>query len=60
VSGVVAHACNPSIQKAEAGWSKIWGQPRLHGKTLSQKTKNKPKNYLVSSISVEKFMLEIF
>jgi hypothetical protein len=28
--GVVAHACHPNIQEAEAGESQIWGHPGLH------------------------------
>ena len=49
--GVVAQACNPSTQEAEAGgfqssrpaWSTEWvpGQPGLHRETLSQKNKTK-------------------
>jgi hypothetical protein len=36
-----AHTCNPSTQKAEAGWLQVQGQPGLHNKTLSQKKKKK-------------------
>jgi hypothetical protein len=34
---VVAGACNPSMQKAEAGESLVQDQPGLYSKTLSQK-----------------------
>jgi hypothetical protein len=36
--GVVVHFCNPSTQDAKAGGFKVQGQPRLHSKSLSQKT----------------------
>jgi hypothetical protein len=32
---MMVHFCNPSTPEAEAG---EWGVPRLHSKTLSQKT----------------------
>jgi hypothetical protein len=34
------HACNNSIQEAEAGGSQVQGQPGLHRKTLSPEKKN--------------------
>jgi hypothetical protein len=34
---MVAHACNPSIPKAEAGGFKVQSHPRLHSESLSQK-----------------------
>jgi hypothetical protein len=37
--GIVAHVCNPSVREAKAGGSHVLGQPKLHNKTLSQKTK---------------------
>jgi hypothetical protein len=40
----IAPACNPCTWEAEVGGSYVWGQPGLHNKTLSQKTKTKPKN----------------
>jgi hypothetical protein len=33
--GMVVHDCNPSIQKSEAGGSRVLGQPRLHKEILS-------------------------
>jgi hypothetical protein len=41
--GMVAHNCNPHTQEAEAGGSRVWGQPGLPTETLSQKTKRKKK-----------------
>jgi hypothetical protein len=41
---MVAHACNPSTQEAEAGESRVPGQPGLLCKSLSQKTKTKQPN----------------
>jgi hypothetical protein len=38
---VVVHVCNPSIQGAEAGGSRVLCQTGLHKKTLSQKKKKK-------------------
>jgi hypothetical protein len=39
---MVVHTFNPSTQEAEAGESKVEGEPGLHTKTLSQKNwKNK-------------------
>jgi hypothetical protein len=35
--GMVVHTCDPSTQKAEAGGLRVWGQPGLHSKSLSQK-----------------------
>jgi hypothetical protein len=35
----VMHVCNPSTWEMEAGGLWVWGQPELHTKTLSQKTK---------------------
>lgn len=35
--GMVAHACNSSIQEAEGGGSWTQGQPDLQSETLSQK-----------------------
>jgi hypothetical protein len=38
---MMVHACNPSTHEAEAGESRVQGQPALHSKTLTQnKTKN--------------------
>jgi hypothetical protein len=39
--GVVAHACDPSTQEAEAGGSQVQIQPWLHSEILSQKSKHK-------------------
>jgi hypothetical protein len=36
---MIIHLCNPSTQEAKAEWSWIWGQPGLHGQTLSQTNK---------------------
>jgi hypothetical protein len=32
--GVMVHLCNPGTSEAEAGESRIQGQPGLHGETL--------------------------
>jgi hypothetical protein len=40
---MVVYIYNPNNQEAEAAESRDWGQPGLHSKTLSQKTKNEPK-----------------
>jgi hypothetical protein len=50
-TGVVVHACNPSIWEAQAGGLKVqsqptlhsefWSQPGLHCETLSQKQNQK-------------------
>lgn len=34
---VLSHSYSPSSQEAEAEAAKVWVQPGLHGKTLSQK-----------------------
>jgi hypothetical protein len=41
--GMVVHAFNPSTWEAEAGGSRVPGQPELYSKTLSQKKKKKKK-----------------
>jgi hypothetical protein len=38
-SGVMVHACNPSIWEVEAGEWLLQGQPGLHSKTMPQKNK---------------------
>jgi hypothetical protein len=38
---VVAYACNPGTQKAEAQWAWVWGQPGLHRKTSLWKREGK-------------------
>jgi hypothetical protein len=45
--GMVAHICNSSSREVEAGRLKVWGQPVLHSKTLSQKKKKKKTKNLV-------------
>jgi hypothetical protein len=47
--GVVVHTYNPSNQEAEAGGSRVLGQPELHSETLSQKIKLKLNNKEVLS-----------
>jgi hypothetical protein len=43
-SGYVAHACNPTV-----GGSHVWGQPRLHSETLSQKNEPPQTNKIIHS-----------
>jgi hypothetical protein len=38
---VGAHACHPSTQEAEAGGSRVQGQPGLHSETLSPRPQKK-------------------
>jgi hypothetical protein len=33
---VVEHTCNPSTQEAEAGESRVQGEPELHGKATQR------------------------
>jgi hypothetical protein len=40
-SGVVAHACNHSMQETEAGGSWVWGQLGICADTFSQKKEKK-------------------
>jgi hypothetical protein len=42
---IVVHICNHRTRKAEAGGSKVQGQPERHSKTLSfkKKKKNQPR-----------------
>jgi hypothetical protein len=37
-AGMVAHACIPRVQEAEAGEQQVQGQPGTHRETLPQKT----------------------
>jgi hypothetical protein len=34
---MVMHTCDLTTQEAKAGGWRVWGQPRLHSETLSQK-----------------------
>jgi hypothetical protein len=43
--GMVAHACNSSIQEAEAGILGAEGQSRLFGMTVSKQTEINKKKY---------------
>jgi hypothetical protein len=36
---MVVHTCNPSAQEAEAGGSRVQGQPGLHSETCLKKKK---------------------
>jgi hypothetical protein len=38
--GMVVYACNTSTQETESGGLRVWSQPVLHSKTMSQKTDN--------------------
>jgi hypothetical protein len=50
-SGMVMYSCNPSIWEAEAGRSRVQGQPVLHRETLSQNTTQRNKKKKTGSSS---------
>lgn len=45
----VAHVCNTSTLKPEAGILWIWGQLELYSETLSQNPANQPTNYSLTN-----------
>jgi hypothetical protein len=56
--GIVVHNCNPSTLEAEGGGLRVWNQPGLHNKTLSQnknKNKNKQNNNKNPSVPSKKY-----
>lgn len=45
-SGIVAHACNPAVGKAEAAGSHVLGQPGLCRDNLTPKQRQTKHSYL--------------
>jgi hypothetical protein len=54
VTDIVAHACSPNTQEAEAGGSQVPGQSGQHSKTMSQKKKSALCSLLISDNSKSK------
>jgi hypothetical protein len=40
---MAAQICNPSTQEAKVGESRVQGQPRLHGETITKKNEKEEK-----------------